>query len=131
MPPVWDADPPGGVHEPLQLQLPALPATAEVVAHPPGPAPPPRMTARMHALVEGRVQGVGYRYFVRELARAAGLSGVARNLADGRVEVVLEGPEDGVESVLAELDGPRAPGRVARVEAVREPPEGVMSFTTE
>jgi acylphosphatase len=89
------------------------------------------MTARVHALVEGRVQGVGYRYFVRELARAAGLGGVARNLADGRVEVVLEGPEERVGSVLAELGGPRAPGRVARVEAVHEPPEGATCFTTE
>jgi acylphosphatase len=89
------------------------------------------MTARAHAVVEGRVQGVGYRYFVRELARGAGLSGMARNLADGRVEVVLEGPEQRVESVLAELDGPRAPGRVTRVEAVREPPEGASSFITE
>jgi acylphosphatase len=89
------------------------------------------MTARVHALVDGRVQGVGYRYFVRELARDAGLTGVARNLADGRVEVVLEGPEESVESVLGQLDGPRAPGRVARVEAVREPPEGVDRFTVE
>lgn len=89
------------------------------------------MTASVHALVDGRVQGVGYRYFVRELAQAAGLSGLARNLADGRVEVVLEGPEERVASVLAELDGPRAPGRVARVEAVREPPEGVPRFTVE
>ena len=89
------------------------------------------MTVRAHAVVEGRVQGVGYRYFVRELANRAGLGGVARNLADGRVEVVLEGPEESVASVLAQLDGPRAPGRVTRVEAVREPPQGATSFTTE
>ncbi len=44
-------------------------------------------------LVQGRVQGVGYRYFVLRQAEALGLAGHARNLPDGRVEVVAEGPE--------------------------------------
>jgi acylphosphatase len=88
------------------------------------------MTIRVHALVSGHVQGVGYRYFVRELAQAAGLAGLARNLPDRRVEVVLEGAEDAVERVLAQLDGPRAPGRVSRVDAVREPPQGKSGFIT-
>ena len=47
--------------------------------------------ARRSPLVSGHVQGVGYRWFVRGLAPAAGLAGSARNLPDGRVEVVLEG----------------------------------------
>ncbi len=89
------------------------------------------MTVRAHALVSGAVQGVGYRYFVRGLAGETGLSGVARNLPDGRVEVVLEGPEDAVEAALARLDGPEAPGRVRRIDAVREPAQGVTGFTTE
>jgi len=89
------------------------------------------MTVRAHALVSGHVQGVGYRYFVRSLAETAGLVGFARNLPDRRVEVVLEGPEDAVERVLAQLDGPRAPGRVSRVDAVREPARGASGFTTE
>ena len=86
---------------------------------------------RVHALVSGHVQGVGYRYFVRELAGAAGLAGSARNLPDGRVEVVLEGPEDSVTAAVAQLDGPRAPGRVSRVDAVREQSRGASGFTTE
>ena len=89
------------------------------------------MTVRVHALVSGHVQGVGYRYFVRGLAREAGLSGLARNLPDGRVEVVLEGPQDVVEAVVSRLDGPDAPGRVRRVDAVREHAEGFSGFTTE
>lgn len=89
------------------------------------------MTVRAHALVSGRVQGVGYRYFVRELAAEGRLSGVARNLPDGRVEVVLEGQEAAVEAAVARLDGPRAPGRVSRVDVVREPARGVTGFTTE
>ena len=86
---------------------------------------------RAVALVSGRVQGVGYRWFVRGLAEAAGLSGRARNLPDGRVEVVLEGDEDDVADVLAALDGTRAPGAVTAVDVRGEPPRGGTSFTAE
>jgi acylphosphatase len=50
--------------------------------------------------VAGRVQGVGYRYFAMRSAEALGVTGFVRNLADGRVEVVGEGPEE----VLAEFE---------------------------
>ena len=88
------------------------------------------MTQNAIAVVSGHVQGVGYRWFVRELASAAGLAGSARNLPDGRVEVVLEGPEDVVARVLAELDGPRAPGSVTRVDSRIGSVQGVRGFTT-
>ena len=45
-------------------------------------------------LVSGLVQGVGFRWFVARHARTLGLAGYARNLPDGRVEVVVSGPED-------------------------------------
>jgi acylphosphatase len=51
-------------------------------------------------LVSGRVQGVGYRYFAMRAADALRVTGFVRNLADGRVEVVGEGPEE----VLAEFE---------------------------
>ncbi len=81
--------------------------------------------------MSGRVQGVGYRWFVRGLAREAGLAGHARNVPDGRVEVVLEGDDDAVADVLASLDGPGAPGTVTAVDARDEPPRGESTFTTE
>jgi acylphosphatase len=85
---------------------------------------------RSVAVVSGHVQGVGYRWFVRGLASDAGLAGSARNLPDGRVEVVLEGPEDAVQRVLAELDGPQAPGTVSRVDSRTGPGQGMHGFTT-
>ena len=88
------------------------------------------MTQRAVAVVSGHVQGVGYRWFVRELASAAGLAGSARNLPDGRVEVVLEGPEDAVSRVVAQLDGRRAPGTVTRVDVREAPVQGASGFTT-
>jgi acylphosphatase len=89
------------------------------------------VTRRAVAVVSGHVQGVWYRWFVRELAGAAGLSGSARNLPDGRVEVVLEGADDAVARVLGALDGPRAPGSVTRVDSRDEPVQGRSGFTTE
>jgi len=47
-----------------------------------------------HVVIRGRVQGVGYRYFVMREASALGVSGFARNLPDGSVEVVAEAADD-------------------------------------
>jgi acylphosphatase len=58
-------------------------------------------------VVTGRVQGVGYRYFVMREADALGVSGFARNRADGAVEVVAEGTEDSLARLEARLrEGP-------------------------
>ena len=88
------------------------------------------MITRVVAVVSGHVQGVGYRWFVRELASAAGLTGSATNLPDGRVEVVVEGPEDAVAALVAALDGPRAPGSVSRVDSHHAAVQGSTGFTT-
>jgi acylphosphatase len=85
---------------------------------------------RVVALVSGSVQGVGYRWFVRGRAEAAGLAGSATNLPDGRVEVVLEGDAAAVAAVLDDLAGPGAPGAVARVDVRDEREQGSVGFTT-
>ena len=59
--------------------------------------------ARATVLVRGRVQGVGYRVFVRRHALDLGLAGHAENLSDGRVEVVVEGDRAEVEHLLVAL----------------------------
>jgi acylphosphatase len=88
------------------------------------------VSRRAVALVSGDVQGVGYRWFVRGLAAAAGLAGSARNLTDGRVEVVVEGTDDAVRALVDALDGPRAPGLVTGVDVREEPVQGSTGFTT-
>jgi acylphosphatase len=72
-------------------------------------------TVRLTAWARGRVQGVGFRWWVRARALELGLTGSATNLADGRVEVVAEGPREACERLLDLLRGPGAPGRVAGV----------------
>ncbi len=54
-------------------------------------------------VVEGYVQGVGYRYFVRRAAMRLGVSGWVRNRADGSVEALVAGPAADVERLLAEM----------------------------
>ena len=57
----------------------------------------------LRGTVSGRVQGVGFRYFVSRLARAGGLSGHVRNLPDGRVEFEIGGDADAVARLLAKI----------------------------
>jgi acylphosphatase len=51
----------------------------------------------------GRVQGVGFRYTVRSLARGRPLGGYVKNLRDGRVQLVVEGPAAEIDALLAEI----------------------------
>ena len=70
---------------------------------------------RLTAWVRGHVQGVGMRWWVRARALELGLSGWARNLEDGRVEVVAEGARPDCVALLDRLRGPGTPGRVTGV----------------
>ena len=80
-------------------------------------------------VVKGRVQGVGFRWFVIDAAERLGLSGFARNLPDGSVEVVAQGAAVALDAMRAELAvGPRA-ARVLSVESSDvEPDPGLKGF---
>jgi acylphosphatase len=80
--------------------------------------------SRMHAIVEGRVQGVGFRYYVVDMAQSLGVSGWVRNRWDDTVEVIAEGNRDILEKLLAGLRrGPRA-AYVSNVQVDWEPATG-------
>ena len=87
-------------------------------------------TVRRRLLVAGRVQGVFYRAACKAEAQRLGVAGWARNLRDGRVEVVAEGEETAVARLAqwCREGPPRA--LVTKVESVTEPAEGLTSFWT-
>jgi len=82
---------------------------------------------QLSAVVEGRVQGVGFRYFVMEQAVALNLTGWVRNKWDGAVEVVAEGNRDALERLLVKLRrGPRS-AFVSRIVEDWQPATGEFS----
>lgn len=80
-------------------------------------------------VISGRVQGVGFRFFAEDQARAENLAGYARNLPDGGVEVVAEGEEESVQRFERALHrGPRS-AIVERVDAEPLPEVGRHGFS--
>ena len=70
---------------------------------------------RLRLVVEGRVQGVGFRWFVRECAARLGVSGWARNRDDGSVEIEAEGGDEVLGAFVAELRTGNALARVLSI----------------
>jgi acylphosphatase len=79
---------------------------------------------RVHAFVSGRVQGVGFRAFTRQSAVGLRLRGWVRNLKDGRVECVAEGPAAELDKLMQAVSKGPASARVDRVERKEEPYTG-------
>ena len=60
---------------------------------------------RVKLRIRGRVQGVGFRYTAHNIARRHDVTGYVKNLTDGRVELVMEGPDDPEQRVGGQPDG--------------------------
>ena len=63
------------------------------------------MIVDRHLFYAGRVQGVGFRYTVKQIAAGYEVTGWVRNLVDGRVEMLVRGEKDQVEDFLAAISG--------------------------
>ncbi len=79
---------------------------------------------RIHAWISGRVQGVFYRASTHDKATALGLEGWVRNLPDGRVELVAEGPAEKIEELLEWCKQGPPGARVTNIEVEQEEPTG-------
>ncbi|MFJ1763621.1 acylphosphatase [Amycolatopsis sp. NPDC088138] len=82
---------------------------------------------RLTAWVRGRVQGVGFRWWTRSRALELGLVGSARNMPDGRVEVIAEGDQNHCERLLVALRSGESPGSVETVVERWSDPKGGLS----
>ncbi|GAA3584497.1 acylphosphatase [Amycolatopsis ultiminotia] len=96
-----------------------------------GPVSEQETPVRLAAWVHGHVQGVGFRWWTRSRALELGLSGFARNLPDGRVEVVAEGTRDHCARLLTALRSRTSPGRVDHVVERWSPAKGDLTGFTE
>ena len=86
-----------------------MPGSRDVTDPDGAPAAAASEVARLEVSIRGRVQGVGFRYFVYREARRLGLDGWVANEADGSVRVVADGPRADLEVLLAALhEGPPA-----------------------
>ncbi len=83
---------------------------------------------RAHVFVSGTVQGVYYRANTRERAGEHGVDGWVRNLPDGRVEAVFEGPTEAVESMVEWCWEGSPAANVEDVEAEYGEPRGIEGF---
>ena len=90
--------------------------------------PPTPGRSRIHVWISGRVQGVGFRYATCEQAERLGLGGWVRNLGDGRVEAVFEGPAAEVEQALAWCRHGPSGAWVSNVRREPESPIGESGF---
>jgi acylphosphatase len=80
------------------------------------------------AVLRGRVQGVGFRFFAERAARELGVRGWVRNLPDGSVETLAEGEEEAVSRYMERLrQGPRG-ARVEGVAVEEQTTQGFASF---
>ncbi len=73
-------------------------------------------TKAIQVIVHGRVQGVGFRYYVQEAARRRGVAGDVRNRHDGTVLILVEGEDDPIEEFLKDVRRGPPMSRVERLQ---------------
>lgn len=86
------------------------------------------MNQALHILVEGKVQGVGFRKFTRQAARDHQITGWVRNLEDGKVECVAEGKEDDLDNFLHQISLGPIGSQVVNLKKISVENAGFQSF---
>jgi acylphosphatase len=84
---------------------------------------------RRRVVAHGRVQGVFFRESLRRLAAELGVAGYARNLPDGTLQAVFEGPDDAVRRMVEFAHAGPPDADVERLEVMEESPAGLTGFT--
>jgi acylphosphatase len=82
------------------------------------------MLVARRLVISGRVQGVGFRFFVEAVARQEGVGGWVRNLPDGAVEAFIEGDEEAVNRVEGKIRRGPPVARIEHIETESETPGG-------
>jgi len=89
-------------------------------------------TRAKHIIVHGRVQGVGFRFFVQQVGNRLGLVGNVRNCSDSTVEILVEGTERSIAEFIKQVEKGPSLAWVQRVDVVDIPAQGAYgSFSIE
>jgi acylphosphatase len=80
-----------------------------------------------HIIVYGRVQGVGFRYFVQHVGNRLGLCGNVRNCPDSTVEIIVEGDAGKITDLIKQVEKGPSLARVQRVDVLDIPAKGTYS----
>jgi len=82
---------------------------------------------RLHLVVSGIVQGVGFRWYTQKIAKSLGLTGWVRNLQNGNVEIVIEGKNDIIEMFISELKSGYLGRNISGIEKIEKEYKGEFS----
>jgi acylphosphatase len=83
---------------------------------------------QLHAIIEGHVQGVGFRYFVLETAQQLNLTGWVRNLGNGNVELRAEGNRTDLDALYADLQKGNSGSFITKIDVEWLPAENVFTM---
>ena len=84
---------------------------------------------RIRILIEGRLQGMNFRYHTQQQGQKLGLSGFVRNLSDGRIEIDAQGDDESIEQMLAWCqEGPQSAQLKSILFRYDEPSEHISDF---
>jgi len=78
----------------------------------------PSKPIRAEIIVEGDVQGVGFRYYARRAARRLGIVGYVENLEDGNVRIICESPKEKIEELIQRLEAAQPPIKVEKISLI-------------
>ncbi len=83
---------------------------------------------KTHVFIQGKVQGVFYRSWMKSQAESLGLVGWAKNLEDGRVEAAIQGPKEAVEQMVEKCREGSRVSQVTHIDVLYEKPEDFVGF---
>lgn len=83
---------------------------------------------RVKLLLTGLVQGVFFRVNAQDQAKKLGLTGYVKNLSNGQVEAVFEGPEDKIDDIIYWIKQGPASSRIDQLDIIQEKPANLTSF---
>jgi acylphosphatase len=102
----------------------SAPSVRTTTSSPSAPASAQAAHRRIHVFISGKVQGVGFRAFTQDQAQRLKVAGFVRNLTDGRVEMVAEGPAADIDKLLAQVKHGPPSARVDKLDGTEETPRG-------